>query len=138
MSDQLSEHFSRKEFTCKCGCGFASVDFALLAGLEMLRARLGKPIAIRSGCRCEKHNAKSKGAKNSRHVQGKAADIAVAGMSARELYAAAKQIVQFAGFGVDDHQGYVHVDVRPVSARWCYNAAGAVIPWHEPNEQSGG
>lgn len=39
---------------------------------------------------------------HSQHLLGQAADIQVSGMSARELYAAAKMIPQFRGFGVDD------------------------------------
>ena len=53
-------------------------------------------------------------------------------MTAREMYAAATVVEQFHGFGVDDQRGFVHVDVREVPARWCYNG-GREVPWHEIN-----
>ncbi len=121
MSDQLSPNFTRAEFACKCGvCGFDTPDPALVAGLQALRDALGKPIIITSGCRCAKHNTAEGGAKRSMHVAGKAADMKVPGMTARALYAAARKIPQFRGFGVDDARGSLHVDVRAVTARWCY------------------
>lgn len=128
MSERLSPHFTRAEFACKCGCKFASPDPALVAGLQALRDALDKPVIITSGCRCAKHNAAAGGAKGSMHVAGKAADIRVAGMGARELYEAAVRVPQFRGFGVDLARGFVHVDVRDVTARWMYQG-GRTIPF---------
>ncbi|MEN6585978.1 MAG: D-Ala-D-Ala carboxypeptidase family metallohydrolase, partial [Sulfuricella sp.] len=81
MSERLSPNFTRAEFACKCGCGFAEPDPALVTGLQALRDALGKPIIITSGCRCAKHNTAEGGAKRSMHVAGKAADIRVARMT---------------------------------------------------------
>ena len=128
--DRLSPHFTRAEFACRCGCGFATVDQELIAGLELLRAAVGRPVHILSGCRCPAHNKAVGGAKNSRHVQGKAADVRVDGLTARQLYEVARGIVQFRGFGVDDERGFVHLDVRAVGTRWCYRA-GKEAPWHD-------
>jgi hypothetical protein len=36
----LSAHFSRSEFACKCGCGFDDVKPDLIEALEALRAIL--------------------------------------------------------------------------------------------------
>jgi uncharacterized protein YcbK (DUF882 family) len=120
MPDKLSAHFSRKEFECRCGCGFCDVDALLIAGLEALRATIHKPIIVLSGCRCGKHNAAEGGASKSLHVSGRAADIRVKGMTARTLYAAARLIPEFKGYGVSDRGAFLHVDVREHSARWCY------------------
>ncbi len=120
MTERLSANFTRSEFACHCGCGFAAPDPALVTGLQSLRDALGKPVVVISGCRCARHNTAEGGARRSMHVAGKAADIRVAGMTARELYAAACQIPQFRGFGVDDSRGFLHVDVRALTARWCY------------------
>lgn len=127
----LSTHFSRAEFACRDNCGFDKPHAALVAGLQHLRDRLGVPVRVLSGCRCAARNAAVGGARNSQHLTGAAADIAVAGMDARALYAQARQVPQLRGFGVDDTRGYVHVDVRDGAARWCYDAGGRVIPWHE-------
>lgn len=137
---KLSEHFDDSEFACRCGCGFGAhpgdVSPALLAGLEELRAQLGRPIRIRSGCRCPAHNVKMGGAAHSGHKNGSAADIGVEGMTARGLYDAAAGIAAFGGFGLADWEvgGFVHVDVRPKlsageATRWRYWAGGRRVPW---------
>ena len=43
--------------------------------LDPLREAYGKPITVTSGDRCPKLNTAVKGAKNSQHVKGQAADI---------------------------------------------------------------
>jgi zinc D-Ala-D-Ala carboxypeptidase len=48
---------------------------ALMAGLEEVRALLGKPMLITSGYRCPELNRAVGGSKNSAHVQGFAADF---------------------------------------------------------------
>ena len=73
----LSEHFSREEMACKCGCGLDTVDAELLSLLEKIRAHFDRPITINSGCRCEAHNRAVGGSKNSQHLIGRAADIVV-------------------------------------------------------------
>jgi uncharacterized protein YcbK (DUF882 family) len=132
MSERLSAHFTREEFACRDGCGFNAIDSRLVNGLELLRLQLGRPVEVLSGCRCPKHNAAVGGEPDSQHLLGKAADIRVGGMPARELYAAAVKVVQFRGFGVDDERGFVHVDVRLVGARWCYRG-GRQVAWYEVN-----
>jgi len=125
MSDEmLSPHFRRREFACRCGCGFDAVDMELVEGLEALRERIGgKPIIVASGCRCPKHNKEIGGAKRSKHMEGKAADIVVLGMSGPELARAARGVFNGIGVGVT----FIHVDVRDRVARWRYgNVAKAV------------
>ena len=74
----VSKNFSRKEFACNCGCGFAAVDIALLCGLQELRDIAGRGITISSGCRCEARNKKVGGASKSFHKFAMAADIVIA------------------------------------------------------------
>lgn len=79
----LTENFSRKEFACKCGCGFDTVDFKLLAILQALcedieqEAGAEVSMLITSGSRCEKHNKAEGGAPDSQHRYGRAADFKV-------------------------------------------------------------
>lgn len=54
-------------------------------GLERVRSIVMRPIQILSGYRSKELNAAIGGARNSQHVLGLAADIRVAGMSARKL-----------------------------------------------------
>ena len=79
----LTEHFSRWEFACRCGCGFNVVDPLFVDELERMRVQLGRPMNITSGCRCPEHNAAVGGVPNSAHIRGTAADIAVQGGSNR-------------------------------------------------------
>jgi uncharacterized protein YcbK (DUF882 family) len=68
---------------------------------------------------------------NSEHTRGIAADIKISGMTAQQMYAAALAVPAFrgGGIGVALHQGYIHVDVRPTLARWCYDTSGKACAW---------
>jgi len=115
----LSEHFSKKEFACKCGCGFADPDPELVSKLERLRELCGnKPLHINSACRCEKHNKAVGGSPKSQHLLGKAADVRkLLGMSIDEMARKAEQ----AGFtGIGRYDSFIHVDVREQRAHWDY------------------
>ena len=72
--------FKEKEFACKC-CGqlppLARENVKALVSevLDPVRERLGMPIVVNSGYRCEKHNKDVGGVRNSQHLRGEAADI---------------------------------------------------------------
>ncbi len=114
----LSAHFSRTEFECRC-CGRLQLDSRLLVGLERLRELAGMPVTIHAGYRCERHNREVGGVPHSEHVRGLAADVAVPGLSLQRMYELALAVREFAegGIGVYDG-GFLHVDVRERSARW--------------------
>lgn len=126
---RLSQHFDSDEFACHCGCGACGVDSALVKALEALRAKIaGHPIRINSGVRCLTHNSAVGGSPSSQHLYGRAADIAVNGMTGEELYRYARTIPAFKGFGVAG--GWIHLDVRPGPvARWKYDRMGRVVAW---------
>jgi len=79
----ITANFDRSEFACKCGCGFDMIDTSLVIDLQRIRNRLGRPIIVTSGCRCEKHNAAEGGSYLSDHTKGLAVDIAVANSGER-------------------------------------------------------
>ena len=117
-SDKLSEHFSKKEFACKC-CGKFIPCPELVEKLEKFRAICGnKPMTISNGTRCEKHNKEVGGASKSQHLYGTAADVQkVAGLTVDQMAKLAEQ----AGFtGIGKYNWGVHVDVRKTPARWDY------------------
>ena len=60
--------FTSEEFTCKCGCGLDKVSPEFLWKLNLLRDRVGFPLIVVSGCRCEQHNIDEGGEKNSDHL----------------------------------------------------------------------
>ena len=128
---KLSANFRSDEFSCSCGCGYQTPDPALVAALQALRDSLACPVVITSGCRCAAYNAQIQGAKASQHRLGKAADIRVPGMTARQIYDAARCIPGFNGFGVSDEGNFCHVDVRDAPAKWCYRN-GSETPWSDP------
>jgi uncharacterized protein YcbK (DUF882 family) len=115
----LSKHFSKAEFACKCGCGFNKISPELIEVLEDLRETKGLPVVVTSGCRCPKHNKAVGGASLSTHMQGIAADIRVVGMSPAEVfqYLDAKHPNKY---GIAAANSFTHIDTRKNKARWKY------------------
>jgi hypothetical protein len=70
-----STYFKPEEFCCKCGCGFCKLDEELICILDIIREVLGKPMIIKSGCRCQNQNIAQGGEINSDHLKGRAVDI---------------------------------------------------------------
>jgi uncharacterized protein YcbK (DUF882 family) len=115
--DILTSHFVRSEFTCKCGCGFDTVDIGLLAVLESIRTHFDAPVSIRSGCRCEAHNRAERGKNRSQHLIGRAADFLVSGVPADEV----QDFIEAAypdRLGMGRYALFTHVDSRADKARW--------------------
>ena len=114
----ISENFIRKEFECRCGCGFDTVDVELINVLEAIREEFGLPVKVTSGCRCHSHNAHIGGSKNSQHLYGRGADIHINGVKSTEI---AKFIDEnFPDkYGLGVYATWVHIDSRSGNgARW--------------------
>jgi uncharacterized protein YcbK (DUF882 family) len=113
----VSENFNRKEFACKCGCGFSAVDAELLNILEKTRKWFNKPITINSGNRCFQHNKKEGGSIRSQHLFGLACDFKVEGVHADTV---ADYLLETYPnkYGIGRYTGRTHVDVRDGIARW--------------------
>ena len=71
---RIAKHIALTEVVCKCGCGLVPQK-AILDKFDEIREAYGKSIIITSGSRCEKHNKKIGGSKNSNHVKGLALDL---------------------------------------------------------------
>ena len=113
----ISEHFNRSEFACKCGCGFDTVDIELLEILETIRHRFMRPVKINSGCRCQSHNKIVGGTADSQHTKGRAADFVVSGVDAKEVHDfLCTTFKNQYGFGF--YGDWNHVDSRSKKARW--------------------
>jgi uncharacterized protein YcbK (DUF882 family) len=113
----ISKNFDRKEFACKCECGFDTVDITLISWLQQLRDKVERPIHINSGCRCPHHNTANDGSKKSQHMKGRAADITVDGMSAKEVWQEIVKIIGSKG-GLGRYDNFTHIDSRTKPARW--------------------
>ena len=114
QNKQLSKNFNEREFACR-HCGTVHIEPELISRLQALRDALGKPITVTSGYRCPAHNTAIGGAKQSRHMQGQAADLVVAGMTPAQVAAAADK-VGLGGIGIYK-SGFCHVDIGP-KRRW--------------------
>jgi uncharacterized protein YcbK (DUF882 family) len=114
----LSEHFSRFEFGCRCGCEFNSVDVELLRILEKdVRGYYNKVVAVTSGCRCFAWNDYVDGAEDSLHLVSKAADIIVEKTSVLAIYNHLNEVYPDK-YGLGLYSNFIHIDVRPDRARW--------------------
>jgi uncharacterized protein YcbK (DUF882 family) len=116
MNDiKLTENFSLYEFECKDGSHLVKLDGELLAKLQKLRDRVKQPITIISGYRTPEYNKKVGGSTLSQHMEGKAADIKVRGMTPEQVAKLCEEI-GFRGIGI--YPTFVHVDTRLFNARW--------------------
>lgn len=118
--DGSTRNFAWSEFYSKDGSGFTGgkVPAAtvkenvrrLMYKLEAVRKKAGnQPIHITSGFRSVSHNTAVKGASNSQHMYGIAADIQVSGKTPYQV----RDIAKTSGFsGIKRYTSWVHVDSR--------------------------
>ena len=123
----MTKNFKIQEFECKCGCDMPAdvhVNIVKLAQqLQVIRDVIDKPIQVTNAYRCASHNKKIGGVPNSQHVQGKAADLKVKGLSPKHLSnliddMASKGEVLQGGIGI--YPTFTHYDIRKTKARWDY------------------
>lgn len=128
---QLAPNFKSTEFDCngKGCCSETPIHDTLIEVCQDVRDFFGKSVKVNCGYRCEKHNAKVKGAsKNSKHILGLAADIVVKGVHPMTVGRYIEK--RFAEKGIkgrigiytwnDKGDGFVHVDVRGTNSRAIY------------------
>lgn len=116
---KVSTNFSLHEFQCT-GSGqvhdHVMLCEDLLDRLQKLRTAIGRPIIINSGFRCPIRNTQVGGSPTSQHLQGRAVDIRVNGITPVQIAAAAEGV----GFkGIGTYNTFVHLDTRVgPRARW--------------------
>jgi len=119
---RLSKNFTIEEFDCRDGTPvppelILNIRLLVATILQPLRDALGEPVCILSGYRSEAHNKAVGGVKNSQHLFGKAADIAVKSKTPKQLARLIEKWIDPRGMGV--YSGFVHVDIRSGKrARW--------------------
>ena len=112
IKTKLTEHFSKEEFDCQCGCGNGDIEIStwLVEGLEKVRKCYGKPMRINSGIRCLNHNRSIGSKDTSSHIKGLAVDIGCIDMKARlDLTKLLLREAEFTRMGF--HKKFIHVDV---------------------------
>ena len=118
----MSKFFSDEEMSCNC-CGSVpegGFPERLYQLLDDIRDKIGKPITVLSGYRCESHNAECGGVRNSQHLLGTACDITYDDIDVDALAEIAEQC-NADGIGKYWSQGFCHIDVRGYTARWTEN-----------------
>ena len=128
---QLAPNFKSTEFDCngKGCCTETPIHDNLIFILQKLREYFGKSVNLNCGFRCPVHNAKVSGAsKNSKHMDGLAADIVVKGVHPVRVGRALEKL--FNEYGIkgrigiytwdDKGNGFVHADVRGTNSRAIY------------------
>lgn len=120
--DKIAPNFQYKEFDCHGSgcCSKTVIDEKLVAYVQQIRDHFGKPVTITSPYRCEVHNRRVGGATKSYHMQGRAADIVVQGVSSREVAKYAESI-GILGIGLYETaaDGYfTHIDTRTTKSFW--------------------
>ena len=129
----LSRHFSKHEFRCKClRCKIDfKVDDKLVRILQAVSDAVG-PCTITSGMRCPEHNRNVNGAKRSWHIARRgalyAADIQIMDPRRRALKDATHIYItadQHDAHGLGLYHNRCHIDTRPITifkgadrARW--------------------
>lgn len=111
----VSKNFKVKEFHCKDMSDKILIDTKLIYYLQCIRDYFDKPVLINSAYRTESYNIKVKGAKNSYHLKGRAADINIKGVSPKEIAAYAESI---GILGIGEYPTFVHVDTRDNKSFW--------------------
>ena len=118
----MTTHFSRREFTCKCGCNGNNISGELVKKLEQVYTELEKTvdgvaaIYITSGYRCPTHSRNVGGYMNDAHTKGIAADLYAVKADGEHrvssyAIAAIAEKLGFSGIGIIDGTS-VHLDIR--------------------------
>jgi uncharacterized protein YcbK (DUF882 family) len=122
---KITNNFNLEEFDSKCGREMPSQVITniieLAKNLQVLRDEVKKSIQITSGYRSPEHNAKVKGAKNSQHITGMAADIKVSGMTPKQVAEVIERLIaekKMKEGGIGIYKTWLHYDIRNTKARW--------------------
>lgn len=106
------KYFSRSEFDSPDAPGSGEqMSRHFLLKLESLRQRVSKPVHITSGFRTLAHNINIKGAGNSAHLRGLAADISTVG--SQERFAVLDAAIRVGFRRIEVAPLHIHVDVDP-------------------------
>jgi len=113
---KISKHFTRDEVSCKCNCGFDTIDVEVMRIADEVRDFAGHPITPSSACRCLAHNKSVGSNDTSQHPKGRGIDLPVNDPKKVYDWLCKKYPDQY-GFGL--YKTFVHIDSRNgKAARW--------------------
>lgn len=124
---KITEHFDEKELSQPAKHGLSEMPYPekwllsrglpLCKTLEDIRQEFKLPVKLLSVFRSEAYNKAIGGARNSQHVQGRAADFIVKGISPDKVHAKILELYnegklpQLGGLG--KYPTFTHIDIRP-------------------------
>ncbi|MBT5855500.1 hypothetical protein HOH87_02560 [bacterium] len=130
-SNRISEHFSKRDFACKCGECTKSfrISLGLIGALEMLRNSSEKRITIHKGYECQESKEKSGNFRRNHFTTGIAALITVDDMSIIEAFKLCEEIPEIKGLGADFKLNMVYLDTRKEDERssWVISEDGSEL-----------
>ena len=121
----MTKNFSKEEFDCNDGSEMPlNVYYNIVKvanQLQTLRDYIKKPINVNSAYRSEEYNAKIGGVKSSQHIMGRAADIAIKGLTPLEVSEIIEKLIEEGNMlqgGLGIYETFCHYDIRGTKARW--------------------
>ena len=117
--DILTNYFTHDEVKCKCNGEFCDGSRGLTththACLNVLRAKLGRPLIVNSGYRCPKYNELKGGAEHSKHKLGEAVDLHAPTQLEREEIS---ELALKNGFNCRIYYDtFIHIDTRDIDGK---------------------
>ena len=111
------KNFKMSELKCKCGgkyCNGYPVGFSyeLLKQLQEIRNYFNSPVIITSAVRCKQHNKNVGGIAKSKHLEGRAVDFYVKGVSYSRLKAKTKTL-PYKNYEYNISGSVMHRDITP-------------------------
>ena len=124
---RLSDHFTVGGLWLNNELDHIMVDGALVELLEQFARRFGSTprfLSKNALYRTPKSNESAGGAEESQHVQGRAADFTIDGVTPLEL-ARYAEVLGAGGIGMYSSGAHIHADVRAGEARWWLRTSGS-------------
>jgi len=104
------ENFNIQDVHCKCGnCESNTLNNKLVIMLQSARYKANVPFFISSWNRCEKHNKKVGGKKDSSHLKGFAIDIKI--HNSRDRFVILKSLIDVGFKRIGIGSNLIHIDI---------------------------
>jgi hypothetical protein len=120
----LSEHFDRDIFACKCGgCrGELKISLTLVGILEDVWSKFNQPVLVKRAYVCDQIEIEEPGPKRNYHGSGKALDITLPDVGLLpEVFRYLETFPEISGLGYDPDNSYIHLDLREKEpVKWLY------------------
>jgi len=125
MRVQLTKNFYLDEFQCNDLSDINESVFnnllQLADNMQLIRDYLGASITVNSGYRSPSYNKAIGGVSKSMHVQGKACDFVVKGMTPEQVADRLEELIKDSTIlqgGLGRYDTFTHYDIRGTKARW--------------------